>query len=122
MSCAVRVAPAGATQDAVVLHAGECARFDDRCIDAREPLRADDAAWADGQIVASAMRLADFLSEVGRYRRGVVRYDTSIAGLRLSGSYPLDDTDRIFAALTNALPVRVEYMTRYWVTLHPASA
>ncbi|WP_370444251.1 hypothetical protein [Candidatus Burkholderia verschuerenii] len=53
------------------------------------------------------MRLADFLSEIGRYRRGVVRCDASIADLRLSGTYPLDDTDRVLAALAHALPVRI---------------
>jgi transmembrane sensor len=119
---AVRIEPADAPQNSVVLHAGERARFDRRHIQSPAKLRADDAAWTDGLIVASAMRLADFLDELARYRHGIVRCDASIADLRLSGTYPLDDTDRVLAALTYSLPVRVDYMTRYWVSVRPVRA
>jgi transmembrane sensor len=119
---AVRIEPADAPQDAVVLHAGQRARFDKHGVAPPGSVIADDAAWTDGVIVASSTRLEDFLAEVGRYRRGVLRCDPAIADLRLSGTYPLDDTDRILAALTHALPVRIDYMTRYWVTVQPARA
>jgi transmembrane sensor len=118
---AVRIEPADAPYDAIVLHAGESARFDRTGIRPREPLRADDAAWTDGLIVASFMRLDDFLAELARYRHGVIRCDAAVADLRLSGTYPLDDTDRVLNALKHALPVRVDYMTRYWVAVRPAS-
>ncbi len=119
---AVRIEPADAPENAVVLQAGQRARFDNRHVMPPEALQTDDASWTEGVIVASSMRLDAFLAEVSRYRRGTIRCDPGIADLRLSGTYPLDDTDRILNALANALPVRIDYRTRYWVTVQSARA
>lgn len=81
------------------------------------PLDAGSGAWADGMLVASRMRLADFLVELGRYRRGRLQCDSAVAGLLISGSYPLADSERILAMLERALPVRVQRFTRYWVNV-----
>ncbi|WP_277182684.1 FecR domain-containing protein [Caballeronia sp. BR00000012568055] len=116
---AVRIEPMDAPQNAAVLHAGERARFDRLQVARVQRTDPDDAAWTSGLIVASHMRLDDFLAELSRYRNGLVRCDPDIAALRLSGTYPLDDTDRVLAALAHALPVRVEYVTRYWVAVRP---
>jgi transmembrane sensor len=50
----------------------------------------------------------------------VLRIDPQIASLRLSGVFPLADTDRILATLPSVLPVRVQWSTRFWVTVTPA--
>lgn len=76
-------------------------------------------AWLDGVLEAEQMRLEDFLAELARYRQGVIRCDAAVASLTVSGRYPLADTDRVLAALTQALPVRVSYATRYWVSVQP---
>jgi len=68
------------------------------------------------------MRLADFLVQLSRHRPGVVRCDPAVAELVVSGVYPLDDTDRVLAALAQALPVRADYATRYWVTVRARQA
>lgn len=81
---------------------------------------AGDNAWTDGFIIAERMRLADFLVELGRYRPGILRCDPAVAELRLSGSFPLDDGERILAMLEKSLPVRVQQRTPYWVTVVPA--
>ena len=75
----------------------------------------DANAWVDGLIVTRDMRLADFLSEVGRYRQGVMSCAGDIAGLRLSGVFRLEDTDKLLELLPQTLPVRVSYRTRWWV-------
>jgi transmembrane sensor len=116
---AVRIEPMDAPQNTVVLHAGQRARFDRVRVARVERIDPDETAWTSGLIVASHMRLDDFLAELSRYRNGVVRCDPALAELRLSGTYPLDDTDRVLTALARALPVRVEYVTRYWVTVRP---
>ncbi|OWQ38799.1 hypothetical protein CDH05_25190 [Pseudomonas lactis] len=78
---------------------------------------ANSGAWADGMLVAAHMRLEDFLSELGRYRRGQLHCDPQVANLLLSGSYPLDDSERILDLLEISLPVKVRRFTRYWVTV-----
>ncbi|TYK58064.1 FecR domain-containing protein [Pseudomonas synxantha] len=78
---------------------------------------ANSGAWADGMLVAAHMRLEDFLNELGRYRRGQLNCDPQVANLLLSGSYPLDNSERILDLLEISLPVKVRRFTRYWVTV-----
>jgi transmembrane sensor len=81
------------------------------------PLDAGSGAWVDGMLVASRMRLADFLDELSRYRRGRLQCDARVANLLISGTYPLADSERILDMLERALPVRVQRFTRYWVNV-----
>ncbi|MFJ4155743.1 FecR domain-containing protein [Pseudomonas sp. NPDC089752] len=99
------------------LLAGQRARFTGHGWQAIAPLDRNSGAWVDGMLVASQMRLTDFLAELGRYRQGQLGCSERVADLRVSGSYPLDDSERILQMLEVALPVRVRRFTRYWVTL-----
>ncbi|WP_367374233.1 FecR domain-containing protein [Pseudomonas lini] len=91
--------------------------FGTRGISAPLPLDANSGAWADGMLVAAHMRLGDFLDELGRYRRGQLNCATNVADLLISGTYPLDDSERILDLLEISLPVKVRRFTRYWVTV-----
>jgi ferric-dicitrate binding protein FerR (iron transport regulator) len=81
------------------------------------PLDMDAGAWADGLIVTRNMRLEDFLNEVSRYRRGYLKCAASVADLRLSGVFRLDDIDKMLAVLPRTLPVQLRYRTRWWLTV-----
>lgn len=84
------------------------------------PVSAFDAAqlgWRDGVLVAQNQPLGDFLRELGRYRPGVLRWEQALEPLRVTGSFRLENTDRILALLSASLPVHVQTRTRYWVTL-----
>ncbi len=83
----------------------------------RQVPRADIAAdgWAEGVIATQGMRLDAFLAELRRYRRGYLGCDPAVGALRLSGVYRLDDTDKLLAVLTRALPVKVVYRSPWWV-------
>lgn len=99
------------------LSAGLQASFDTATCSTPVTTDANTGAWVDGMLIATQMRLGDFINELGRYRRGHLQCDPRLANLRISGSYPLDDTDRILQMLEVALPVRVKRTTRYWVSL-----
>lgn len=103
--------------EARVIEAGSQARIDAAGVGAPQVLEANGGAWVDGYLVAERMRLGDFLAELDRYRPGLLRCDPAVAGIRLSGSYPLADTDRVLAMLQDSLPVTVQRRTRYWVTV-----
>ncbi|WP_445178408.1 FecR domain-containing protein [Pseudomonas sp. McL0111] len=78
-------------------------------------------AWTQGMLMADKMRLADFVAELARYRRGFVRCDPAIGDLRISGAYPISDTQRTLNMLTQTYPVLVSgHLSGYWVTLSPA--
>lgn len=73
--------------------------------------------WLGGVLRADKMRLDDFISELDRYRPGVLRCDPAVAGLLISGAFQLRNTDQILQALSQTLPVSVHYRTAYWVTV-----
>lgn len=104
------------------LNAGEQALFTHDRLGETAPGDEAATAWSDGMIVASGTRLADFLAELARHRPGRLAWDPAVAGLRVSGTYPLADTDRVLDALGAALPVEIRFFTRYWVTVRPAAA
>lgn len=104
---------------AMRLNAGEQARFDVHTTMAAQPLHAHASAWSGGMLVADNQTLGDFLTELARHRPGVLHCAPEVAGLRLSGAYPLADTDRVLTALTLSLPVQIHTRTRWWVTVGP---
>lgn len=73
--------------------------------------------WRDGVLVAQNQPLGDFLRELGRYRPGVLRWDDALESLRVTGSFRLENTDKVLALLSASLPLDVQMRTRYWVTL-----
>lgn len=86
------------------------------------PAIAQSDAWVDGFVTAEATPLGELVSQLARYRPGILRCDTRVAGLRVTGSFPLADNERILALLESSLPVSAVRRTRYWVTLVPKSA
>ncbi|OZI71978.1 FecR domain-containing protein [Bordetella genomosp. 12] len=120
LESAVEITPWAGGGSARLLQAGEQAQFSREAVDPPRALDEHAAAWTRGYLIADEQRLADFLEEVGRYRRGVLRVDPAVADLRLSGVFPLADTDRILDTLSRVLPVAVQRRTRFWATIVPA--
>lgn len=114
---AVELAPGDRSGVNLTVQAQQQVTFSRTAWDSVRPVDAGSGAWADGMLVASRMKLADFLAELGRYRRGRLNCDASVANLLISGSYPLADSERILDMLEIALPVRVQRFTRYWVNV-----
>lgn len=84
-----------------------------------QPDAADGAAgaWVDGLLVARDMPLAELVGELARYRRGWLRCDEAVAGLRISGVFPIDDLERVLAAIQRTLPVRIRRIGSWVVSL-----
>ncbi|KAI2693044.1 FecR domain-containing protein [Pseudomonas sp. TNT3] len=84
-----------------------------------EPFDVLAPGWREGVLMAQNQPLGDFLRELSSYRPGVLRWEPSLESLRVTGSFRLQDTDRILALLAASLPLEVHSRTRYWVTLLP---
>nr|WP_314877783.1 FecR family protein [uncultured Pseudomonas sp.] len=80
-------------------------------------LHGDPWAWTDGVLSVQQMPLGEFISELSRYRPGLLRCTDEVAGLQVSGTYQLADTEQILQLLARTLPVRIDYRTRYWVSI-----
>ncbi|MGE8189571.1 FecR domain-containing protein [Pseudomonas sp. NPDC086278] len=83
------------------------------------PFDASAPGWREGVLMAKDQPLGDFLRELSTYRPGVLRWEPALETLRVTGSFRLDDTDRVLALLAVSLPLEVHSRTRYWVTLTP---
>lgn len=119
MEHTVELRPLQSSARVLRLDAGQQADFDRRQLGTARPLPDGTEAWAQGMLSVIEWRLADFLVELGRYRPGYLLCADTVADLRLSGAFRLDDTDTILENLAVSLPVRVRYLTRYWVRIEP---
>ncbi|HEY6773266.1 MAG TPA: FecR family protein [Oxalicibacterium sp.] len=120
---AVRVRPAHARDKDYVVQAGQQTRFSsDGAETSLAEVDEQSIAWSGGMLVAREMRLDDFLEALAPYRNGSLGCDPAIAALRVSGIYPLADTDRVLDMLQRTLPVEIHALTRYWVRLKPRDA
>jgi len=115
---AVEMLPVHATHG-LILKAGEQSTFTRDTAAQAKPLDTAALTWEHGMMVARNMRLADLLAELGRYRPGVLRCHDDVAGLSVSGAFPLKDTDASLRLLQDTLPIRVSSLTRYWVAIEP---
>ena len=103
----------------VILKVGEQSAFDSDRVAAVQALEVSATTWENGMLLAQQMRLTDLLDELGRYRHGVLRCHDSVAGLTVSGAFPLRDTDASLRLLQETLPVKISSLTGYWVTIEP---
>lgn len=111
----------GAVQvnDGVVVPAGAQVEITGGQAGAMTPANEESSAWSRKLLIATQMRLDDFLADLARYRRGHLACDPALAGMRLVGSYPLGDTDQALDMLEAALPVRVKRTLSWWVSITP---
>lgn len=105
---------------AMVLRAGQATSFSSTAIDAIHAV--DDSAiqWEHGSLLVGNARLGDVIAELARYRRGHLACDDAVAGIRVSGAFPIDDTDQALTILLQSFPLRLTSVSRYWVVVGAA--
>lgn len=99
------------------LDAGQRVRFEATGF---APVRDNDAAvaaWQDGSLIAIDLPLGELLAQLSRYRPGLLQCDPAVAGMRISGAFPIDDSELALTALEASFPLAVRRRTRYWVTV-----
>ncbi|AMO99631.1 fecR family protein [Collimonas arenae] len=99
------------------LQPGQHTWFSRNAIASVQSNRGSENSWVDGYYTAFNEPLIDVVGALRPYRRGVIRVDPAVAQLRVSGAFPLDDSDHALNALAATLPVAVARFTPYWVTI-----
>ncbi|HBQ5506004.1 TPA: fec operon regulator FecR [Klebsiella pneumoniae] len=84
-----------------------------------KPLDDESTSWTKGILSFSDKPLGEVIATLSRYRNGVLRCDPAVAGLRLSGTFPLKNTDAILNVIAQTLPVKIQSITRYWINISP---
>ncbi|WP_346010652.1 FecR domain-containing protein [Pseudomonas sp. WS 5414] len=84
------------------------------------PVAAAASAWTQGLLIAERMPLAEVIAELDRYRPGLLRCAAEVAGLRVSGSFSLDQPDASLDLLARTLPIRIQRVMGYWASVTAA--
>ncbi|WPP00316.1 FecR domain-containing protein [Pseudomonas sp. HR96] len=116
LQSAVAAKPRNIGSEQVVQQGQQLLMHDDQ-LDAVSALPPGSDAWTRGMLVVDNARLADLLDELARYRSGYLAARPEVADLRITGSFPLKDTDLALQALLPTLPVRIDQHTRWWTTV-----
>ncbi|WP_426809130.1 FecR domain-containing protein [Pseudomonas sp. WOUb67] len=120
LQASVEVRPQHHPDRVLQLQAGQQVSFDRDDFAIAHALPVDSTAWLQGMLSVNDWHLGDFVEELGRYRQGVLRCAASIRSMSISGAFRIDDTDIALANLPKTLPVKVRYLSRYWVSVEPA--
>lgn len=102
-----------------IVEAGEQVMISNENIQTLAPTNIKQISWQQGLLFAEETTLAKFIEQVGRYRTGYLSVAPEIAQLRIMGSFPINDTDKILAMLSNSLSIKVDKILPWWVTLEP---
>ncbi|VVP24888.1 Protein FecR [Pseudomonas fluorescens] len=113
----VEVLTAGGARQ--VVGAGESLTFNAAGVLSMERSRGYEGAWTQGRLEVRDRPLSEVIDSLRRYRRGILHVSPEVADLRLSGLYPLDDSDRTLQLLERSLPIRVTWHNPYWVSIAP---
>lgn len=111
---ALRPARLAAGLPTAVLQAGQQALFGSDAVMPALAADEDSVAWTDGFLIAKGMRLAALMAELGRYSDVTLGCAPEVAELRVSGSYRLDNIDRVLETLSAALDLEIETTTRFF--------
>ncbi|MDM4206934.1 ferric citrate uptake sigma factor regulator FecR [Klebsiella spallanzanii] len=111
------VLASGSTQR---VNAGESLWFTRDRFSALVKINGDENSWTQGILTFRDTPLSEVVATVARYRSGMLRCDPAVANLRLSGTFPLGHPDAILQVIAQTLPIKLQFVTRYWVTLIPA--
>ncbi|MFF7861068.1 MULTISPECIES: FecR domain-containing protein [unclassified Pseudomonas] len=103
-----------------IVQAGQQVDFSAEGIGSTRPAQSAGESWIHHRLNAEDMPLAHLLQTLGRYRHGHLGWHPEVANLSVMGAFPLNDTDRALELLQAALPVRVQRLTPWWVTVEPA--
>lgn len=101
----------------MVLHEGQQMLVQRDALGEAVALRPGADAWTRGMLVVDNARLGDLAHELSRYRPGFLEVSPNVADLRITGSFPLNDTDLALRALLPTLPIQIQQHTRWWVSL-----
>lgn len=117
---AVEVRTLEGAGDKITVNADERVAFTSELFQQKLTIDSSSMAWTRGFIIADKMPLAKFVSELSRYNVGVLRCDSAIADLEISGAFPVNDIDGVLNSVSTTLSIRVEKITRYWRSIKPA--
>lgn len=106
-------------QQVRIIEAGQQAVFDRHAIRGTSTASATREAWSRGVLLADNLPLGQLISELNRYRPGHLGCDPAVAHLPVMGSFPLKDSEHALQLLEAALPIQIDKVMPWWVSVGP---
>lgn len=113
---AVQVRPRDAAAPQLV-RAGTALAFDAHGLLQPGPLDGGPPTWPNRMLAAHDLTLRALADELNRYTRGHISVADEVAGLRVVGSFPLDNLAAVMKALEADQPVRVVRPLPGWIRI-----
>lgn len=111
---AVQLQPRRHSAQTRILQAGHRASYWVLGVSEPDPADEDSIAWREGYIVARSMRLDELVAQLDRYSRAELSCDPSVAAMRVSGSFPLDDIRKVMTVVAATLQLRLSKHDSFW--------
>lgn len=106
-------------QQVRIIESGQQAVFGRHTIRSTVPASATREAWSRGVLLADNLPLGQLIGELNRYRPGHLGCDPAVAHLPVMGSFPLKDSEHALRLLEAALPIQVDRVLPWWVSVGP---
>ncbi len=106
-------------QQVRIIESGQQALFDRHTIRSAVAASATREAWSRGVLLADNLPLGQLIGELNRYRPGYLGCDPAVAHLPVMGSFPLKDSEHALQLLEAALPIQVDRVMPWWVSVGP---
>lgn len=100
-----------------VLPAGQQLSFGRSMIGPQQAASAQRQGWSRGMLVADDTTLGQLIDELQVHHKGHLGVAPEVAGLRVMGTYPLNDSGQVLAMLEGILPIRVHRPLPWWTTV-----
>jgi transmembrane sensor len=113
----VKFSPSDAPFDKHVVGSGKGVDFDSVSIKRHFKVNTASKAWIDKKLAVSNMLLTDFIEELSRYRVGKIKVSLELSKQRVTGVFSLENTDNVLFQLSEILPLSIQYITPWWVSL-----
>lgn len=107
----------GQSQSSSIINTGEQVTFSTQEIDVIETAQTLRRSWARGLLMADDISLAELIAELAPFQRGYFNLAPELAGLRVMGTYPLNNIDETLKMLESTLPIRIERRFSWWINI-----
>lgn len=114
---AVEVSLRHAPETTAIVHQGQQISFTADKLGEIATAEPSSGSWTQGVLTVSDRPLEQVIAEIARYRPGSLTCSPEVASLRVSGTFPLKDTDRLLNVLAQTLPIKIQSITKYWVKI-----
>lgn len=101
--------------------AGQQLTFNAQKLGSATPAAGARESWTRHVLAAEGMPLGQLLEELSHFRRGHLGCNPAVARLPVMGYFPLNDSEQSLRLLQAALPIRIQRLTDWWVSVEPVS-